>query len=366
MWVPHEDHEKRTQYEDHRMRIVIVLDRLEVEKPRATTIVLAHAAAARGHTVYLLDALDLTYYPDGQVGGEAYRVPAGRFDTVEEFLEAVRAAAASREPISTAALDVLWLRQNPSEWPQELRRPVHAGILFGQIAARRGVLVLDHPDTLAYAESKLYLEHLPESVRIRTLITRNAAEIRRFHKECGGQIVVKPLDGYGGNDVFLIREDTTNLNSIVASLAEQGYVIAQEYLPAATGGDTRLFMMNGEPLMAEGRYAAIHRLNAEDDFRSNMTAGGHAVKATIDGDILGVAGVVGPRLREDGLFLVGLDIIGGKLLEINTISPGGLYSAARLEGVDFAAAIIRAIERKLEYKQRAGGAIGNRELAGLE
>jgi glutathione synthase len=352
------------------MRIVFVLDRLAVEKPRATTIFLAHAAAARGHMVYRLDVLDLTYYPDGEVGGMARRVPAGRYDTVESFLEAVQAADAPRERISTAALDVVWLRQNPSEWPLELRRSVHAGILFGQLAVRRGALVLDHPDTLTYAENKLYLEYFPESVRIRTLITRDAAAIRRFHEECGGEIVVKPLDGYGGIDVFLIREDLTNLNSIVASLAEQGYVIAQEYLRAATGGDTRLFMMNGKPLMAEGRYAAIHRLNAEDDFRSNMTAGGHAVKATIDDEILAVAGVVGPRLREDGIFFVGLDIVGGKLLEINTLSPGGLYSAARLEGVDFAGAVIGAVERKVEYKLegkgRAGGALSNRELAGME
>ncbi len=348
------------------MRIAFVLDRLATERPRATTIMLAHAAAARGHTVYLLDALRLTYYPDGHVGGKAYRVPAARFDSLDAFLEAAQAADAWREPISTAALDVLWLRQNPSEWPPDQRRTVHAGILFGQIAARRGVLVLDHPDTLAYAESKLYLEHFPEAIRPRTLITRDAAEIRRFHEECGGVVVLKPLDGYGGMDVFLIRDDVINLKSIVASLARQGYVIAQEYLPAAMGGDTRLFMMNGKPLMMEGRCAAIHRLNAEDDFRSNMTAGGHAVKATIGDDLLNIAGAVGPRLREDGLFLVGLDIVGGKLLEINTISPGGLYSAARLEGVDFAAAVIRAIERKLEYKERGGGALSNRELAGME
>lgn len=350
------------------MKIAFVLDRLAAEKPRATTVVLAHAAAARGHTVYLLDVLDLTYYPDGEVGGMTRRAPAGRYATVESFLEAAQAADAPRERVSTAALDVVWLRQNPSEWPHELRRSIHAGILFGQLAARRGVLVLDHPDTLAYAESKLYLEQFPETVRLRTLITRDAAEIRRFHGECGGEIVVKPLDGYGGHGVFLIREDTTNLNSIVASLAEQGYVIAQEYLPAAAGGDTRLFLMNGKPLMAAGRYAAIHRLNARDDFRSNMTAGGRAVKAVIDDDILAIAAAVGPRLREDGIFLVGLDIVGGKLLEINTISPGGLYSAARLEGVDFGAAVIEAVERKvetLERARRAGRVVSNRELAGL-
>lgn len=348
------------------MRIAFVLDRLATEKPRATTIVLAHAAAARGHTVYLLDVLDLTYYPDGEVGGIARRAPAGRHETVESFLEAVRAADTARERVSTSALDVVWLRQNPGEWPAELRRSVHAGILFGQLAARRGVLVLDHPDTLAYAESKLYLEQFPGSVRARTLITRDTAEIRRFHGECAGRIVLKPLDGYGGNDVFLIREDTTNLNSIVSSLARHGYIIAQEYLPAAAGGDIRLFMMNGKPLVAEGRYAAVHRLNAQDDFRSNMAVGGRPVRATIDDEILAIADAVGPRLREDGIFLAGLDIIGGKLIEINTISPGGLYSAGRLEGVDFADAAIRAVERKLERKERAGGALGNRELAGMD
>ncbi len=348
------------------MRIVFVLDRLATERPRATTIVLARAAAARGHTVYLLDTLDLTYYPDGHVGGAARRVPPGRFDSIEAFFEAVSAVDAPREHISTAALDVLWLRQNPSEWPPGQRRPIHTGILFGQIALRRGVLVLDHPDTLAYAEEKLYQELFPEALRPRTLITRDVAEVRRFYEENDRQIVLKPLDGFGGMDVFLVREDATNLNSIVATIARDGFVIAQEYLPEAAGGDTRLFVMNGKPLMVDGRYAAIHRRNPEDDFRSNMTAGGRPEKAAIDDDVLAVAASVGPKLREDGIFLAGLDIVGDKLLEINTISPGGLYSASRLEGVDFAAAVIQAVERKLEHKQSSGASLSNRELAGME
>jgi glutathione synthase len=134
-------------------------------------------------------------------------------------------------------------------------------------------------------------------------------------------------------------------------------------------------MVNGWPLMAEGRYAAIHRVNARGDFRSNMTAGGRAVKAVIDDEMLAAADVVGPQLRKDGIFFAGLDIVGGKLIEINTISPGGLYSAARLEGVNFAAAVIGAVERKMEYRlesmrERVRGAggpmVSNRELAGRD
>lgn len=347
------------------MRIAFVMDGIATEKPRATTFVLAHCAHSRGHAVYLFEVADLTCFPDGHVGGEARTPPPEGIPTPAAFRQAVLGADAPRVRVTTAELDVLWLRQNPSQWRPDERWTPLTGILFGQIAVQRGVLVLDHPDTLAYAESKLYLQQFPEAVRPPTLITRSAAEVRRFHRACGRHVVLKPLDGYGGADVYLVGEDATNLETIVQSLARQGFIIAQEYLPAAREGDTRLFMMNGEPLVSEGKYAAIRRVSPRGDFRSNMALGGVAVKAEVVDDVLAVAGLVGPKLKEDGIFFAGIDIIGGKVVEINTISPGGLDSARRLERVDFGAEVIRAVERKLEHRRRAGAAPGNKELATL-
>src|SRR5690606_7424209 len=95
----------------------------------------------------------------------------------------------------------------------------------------RGVIVLNHPDTLLYATDKLYFQHFPESVRPVTIVTRDMDEIRRFHKACGGRIVMKPLNGYGGADVFLVERDLTNLKQMVETIQRGGYVLAQEFLP---------------------------------------------------------------------------------------------------------------------------------------
>src|SRR5690606_6474913 len=126
-----------------------------------------------------------------------------------------------------------------------------------------------------------------------------------------------------------------NLRQIVESLAREGYIVAQEYLPDATSGDTRLFLFNARPLQVDGHYAALRRVNENGDFRSNLTAGGRPRKAEITDRMLEIAEIVRPRLLADGIFDVGLDIVGDKLVEINAMSAGGLNAAGELEGVDF-------------------------------
>ena len=125
--------------------------------------------------------------------------------------------------------------------------------------------------------------------------------------------------------MFLINEDQHgNLNQMVEAVSRDGYVVAQEYLEAAAEGDMRLFMMNGQPLRYKGKYAAFRRLRSSEDIRSNIHAGGKKAKAVVDDVALHIAEIVRPKLVEDGMFLVGLDIVGSKLMEINVFSPGGL------------------------------------------
>lgn len=348
------------------MRITLLVNRVETEGERASTILLAYWAARRGHTVHLLSLDRLTYFPDGRIGGEAVRAPGRSVQTPASLVKWLRSARAVHERITTDDMDILWLRYNPSEeveaeryWGQD------AGILFGRLAVERGVLVINDPDTLSYARDKLYFQHFPEAVRPRTLITRDVEEIRRFRKECGGKVVLKPLTGYGGQDVFLLNGDDTNLNAITDAVARSGFIMAQEYLPAITEGDTRLFLVNGEPLVVDGRYAAIRRIAAAGDFRANMTAGAKAVRAPITETTLELARIVGPKLHQDGIFFAGLDIIGDRIVEINTISTGGLVSASRLEKRDFGDVVIRLLERKLELRRHYGPALANRILATL-
>ncbi|MBI4408642.1 MAG: glutathione synthase, partial [Gemmatimonadetes bacterium] len=343
------------------MRIAFVMDRIARDPATATTVLLAHAAWLRGHDVHLLDVLDLTCFPDGHVGGLAHIPPERRPAPPAEFLDAMKGGEVPRQRVTSAELDVLWLRQNPSEWRPDERWAAFTGILFGRMAVAKGVLVLDDPNGLVLAENKFYLERFPAHVRPRALITRSLDEVRRFYQELGA-VVLKPLDGYAGQDTFLVREDATNLPIIVESLGRRGFIVVQEYIAAAGEGDLRLFVMNGEPLHVDGVHALLGRVSADGDFRGNLAAGATPFVPPIDDETLAVAAAVGPQLKRDGIFLAGLDIAGGKLLEVNTLSPGGLYALEALTGIRFADTVIRAVERKLERK-RADRRLSNRELA---
>ncbi len=346
------------------MRIGFVVNDINTEILTAATLGMARAACGLGHTVYMIGVGDLTYRPDG--GVSALAVQAEPAASLEEFLEILQSPDIEKESIASSDLDVLYLRYNPGE--NDMAKPWEhdAGIVFGQIAMLEGVIVLNHPYTLAYAVNKMYFQHLPEDVRPRTLISRDVGEIRKFYESQELGVVLKPLSGYGGADVFLLQEDATNLKQIVESISRKSYVIVQEYLPEATEGDTRLFLMNGKPLQCEGKYAALRRVNKTGDFRSNLSAGGKPVKAEVTPRMLELADMVRPRLLADGFFFAGVDIVGDKLVEINTISAGGLHSAGELEGVDFGAEVIRAIERKVRHKQNYGKRLTNRQLAVLE
>jgi len=175
--------------------------------------------------------------------------------------------------------------------------------------------------------------------------------------------VLKPLQGSGGASVFLVRpDDLPNINQMIDAVSRDGFVIAQEYLPAALEGDTRLFVMNGRPLRAKGKYAAFRRIRKGDDMRSNIHAGGKLAAAEITEQALRLAEVVRPKLVQDGMFLVGLDVVGDKLMEINVFSPGGLGSAQKLTKVNFSRVVVEAMVRKVDYMESYGRNFGNVEM----
>ena len=230
---------------------------------------------------------------------------------------------------------------------------------------RRGVIVVNDPNGLSKASSKMYLQLFPEEVRPQTLITRDNKEIKSFAKDVG-TIVIKPMQGSGGASVFMVRkEDIPNLNQMIDAVSRDGFVIAQEYLPAAAEGDTRLFMMNGRPLKAKGKYCAFRRVRTGGDMRSNIHAGGTLAEAKITDANLRLAEIVRPKLVQDGMFLVGLDIVGDKLMEINVFSPGGLGSAQQFTKVNWCRFVIDALQRKVNYMEFYGRNFDNVEMACL-
>jgi len=332
------------------VKIGFMVNDIATEEAGYSTTRLAVAAINRGHEAWVLSAGDFAYDPDEKIRGRAVQAPKAKYTSGAVYLSDLRSSRARAERITIDDLDVLMLRSNPAE--DTSRRPwaQSAGIDFGRIAMRNGVIVLNDPNGLGKALNKMYFQLFPEEVRPRTLITRDRSEIKAFVKEQDGRAVLKPLQGSGGQGVFMVdHASTKNLNQMVEALTRDGYVICQEYLEAAEEGDTRLFMMNGQPLRYKGKYAAFQRIRQGDDIRSNVHAGGSIAQATITETHLRIAKIVRPKLVADGMFLVGLDIVGDKLMEINVFSPGGLGSAQKFEKVNFANAVIDALERKVEY-----------------
>jgi glutathione synthase len=348
------------------MKLGIVVNDIRTEEAGYTTSRLAIAALNRGHDVWTISVGDLAYDPDDVVRARARRAPKSKYSTTESYVRDLQGRQGVQERISVDALDVLLLRNDPAQDVAGRPWAAHAAIMFGRIALRHGVIVLNDPNGLSKATNKMYFQTFPEEVRPKTLITRDRDEIKDFARDQGGTIVLKPLSGSGGSGVFLVRpEDIPNLNQMIDAVSRDGYVIAQEYLPAAAEGDMRLFVMNGQPLRYKGKYAAFRRLRTGGDMRSNIHAGGKLHQAIVDETAIRVAEIVRPKLVQDGMFLAGLDIVGDKLMEINVFSPGGLGSARKFEGVNFTRAVIEALERKVQYMQFYRRNFDNVEMAAL-
>jgi glutathione synthase len=304
--------------------------------------------------------------PDDSLLVRARRPPGKGYKKLETLFEALQGDGALTETLDVREIDVLMLRNDPSEDAAGRSWAASAGPMFGRLAASRGVLVLNDPDGLALAQNKLYLQGLPRDVRPESLISKSIEEIRAFIDEQSGGVILKPLQGSGGRNVFKIASgDDSNLNQIFEAVSDEGYLIAQSYIPEAAEGDVRLFVMNGLPLQQDGKIAAMRRVPAKGDLRSNMHASGTAEKVKVSERALAVADMVRPKLVQDGLFLVGLDLVGDRILEINVFTPGGLNSMGKIYRTDFADRVLQAVEAKLDVRESYGDTIPNRVLATL-
>ena len=347
------------------MKIGFVVNDVLTERPVYTTVRLAMAATQLGHEAWLMGMGDFGYEPDGSLSARARAGADKTYRSLERYLEDVQKPD-REEHIEVGDFDVIMLRNDPADDAGERPWAPNAGVAFGQLIASTGVLVVNDPTSLANALSKAYFQHFPEIVRPRTLIARDERLIEDFIHDLGGKAVLKPLQGSGGSGVFLVNsKESPNLNQIVEAIARDGYVVAQEYLPEAKNGDVRMFVMNGRPLERDGRIAAFRRRSSTKDIRSNMSAGGKAEAVEVTDEMLGLVDAVRPKLVADGMFLVGLDIVGDKLMEVNVFSPGGLGSCQQLYGVDFAPAVIDDLERKLGIRDQYSGALRNVDLATL-
>ncbi|WP_457597912.1 ATP-grasp domain-containing protein [Hydrogenimonas sp.] len=344
------------------MKIGFIINDLLNEQLPSSTLQLALAATKMGHEVWLAGVGDFVYNCDELVHAHARSVARGDFEDQKSYYAAICSEEAIRERITVDDLDILMLRNDPaqdiqSSWAQ------HAAIVFGRTAMRHGVIVLNDPDGLSRAINKMYFQHFPKEVRVEKVITRTFSEIERFYEKHDRRIILKPLMGSAGRSVFFVQpSDAANLHQMADAIFRDGYAIAEEYMPEARHGDTRLFLMNGVPLEIDGVYCAFRRIPGGEDIRANIHAGARAEPANVTEGMLRLAEIVRPKLVQDGMFLVGLDIVGDKLLEVNVFSPGGLHHAKIFQGVDFPRRVIEALEKKVLYAKYYRGNFDNVEM----
>jgi glutathione synthase len=338
---------------------------LATEEAGYDTTLLTTTAVQMGHEVYITEVGELNYLENGHMGTRAIKVPEKKFKILENYMDHLKGDDVERVSLSSEDLDVLFLRNNPSDDTGSREWAKTAGMIFGQIASEMGVLVVNDPFSLMTSFNKMYFQHFPEDVRPRTIITRDLQEIKEFYKKEGEKIILKPLQGSGGKDVFLI-DSSTNINQIVETMIRNDFIIAQEYLPAAKDGDVRVIMLNGKILEVNNKPAAIHRVNKSGDIRSNIHAGGTANKAKMNDTIRRLCSIVAPKLNRDGMFIAGIDIVGDKIMELNLDTPGGLVSMGRMEKENYAKAVIIALEKKIEYQKYYLGKLPNAYLATLD
>jgi len=211
--------------------------------------------------------------------------------------------------------------------------------------------VMNDPKGLREANEKMYILNFPQAIPP-TIVTKRVARAKTFLDEVGGEMILKPLFGCGGYSVFYTHKDDKNLNALLELMteAEREFIMAQKYLPEIRTGDKRIILLDGQPL------GATLRVPKADELRGNIHVGGECHKAELTERDLFLCRSIAARLRQDGLYLVGLDVIGDYITEINVTSPTGVQEINRLDNACLEAKVIDFVEQKVaEVRTVCGG-----------
>lgn len=316
-----------------------------------TTALLAKTASRRGHDLYVFGVADLAVAPDGALTARAHRWPADASTTEESLVAALQKEPPTRTVLTS--LDLILVRSSPGR--DTARHGLHdTALTMLRLCASRGVAVINSPDGLIHTATKLFTVELPADTRPRSLVSSHPADLAEFVRSAPGPVVLKPLVGTQGRDVFRVEASgDPNLGQIIDVLTRTGYAVAQDYLPEAPAGDVRLIVLGGQPLEVDGKFAAVRRAPAPGTFRSNVSLGGSAQPAVPTDGMLDAARRIGGVLMRHGVELAGLDFIGDRVVEVNVFSPGGLHDADRFCGVSFSEAIWAYLEARAT--ERRGG-----------
>ena len=207
--------------------------------------------------------------------------------------------------------------------------------------ARNKTVLVNDPRGLREHNEHLSILAYPEFIPP-TIVTRSEARLRSFMKEQGGEMILKPVDGFGGLGIFLVRDGDPNLSSILETSTQGGAVwtMAQRYIPDAQAGDKRIVLVDGEPI------GAVLRVPPKGEARDNLHVGGRAEKTQLTDREKDIVAAIAPTLKEYGQLFVGLDVIGDILTEINITSPTGIRHISRLDGINAATPVLECVEAK--------------------
>lgn len=316
------------------MRHLFVVDPLEKLLPNAdTSIAFMRQAQARGHRVHTCRVEALTLRPGSRP--TVLAAPTRTLDGPRWY------AADTVEALELDAFDVVWMRKDP---PIDLEYLYATHILT---FAQPTTLVVNAAHALREANEKLFALRFPE-LSPPTLISRSLVELAAFRGEHGGEMVVKPLGGAGGESVFHIKKDDPNCSTILEVMTGHGrrYVLAQRYLEAIRLGDKRIILIEGEPV------GAVNRVPKHGEARANFHAGGKAAATKLTAREREICAALAPTLRAMGIVFAGIDVIGDYLTEVNVTSPTGIREIAALDGVHLEEKVLDAVEARVAGLQR--------------
>jgi len=324
------------------MRIAIVVTSVRSIDPTWTTAHLAFTALEAGHVLRIVEPQDFEVTSTGRVVARAWCADRSPPD-IPSLARDIAQRRLDRRYIELSACDLVLLRVNPMPW--------HVFQLASMVKAL-GVPVINDPVGIATTRGKAWLASLSDVPTPETLVTSARSSVHQFAEQHRGKLVVKPATGSGGRGVQLVDPARGGLLSKAFDIARRsgGPVVVQRYLPEARDGEKRLVWAGGRLL---GGYL---RKRAPGDFRHNLKQGGRPHACEITREDEAVARAISPHLLRHGIGFAGLDVIGGKLVEVNTLNPGGVHWAdalgTRPRGEIAREALQRLLATLTQQKQR--------------
>jgi glutathione synthase len=310
------------------MKLAVVLDPLEeIKTYKDSTYAMMRAATVRGHQVFVLQQGDVALREDRVIG--AARALTMHDDPVDWYTVT--------DPVVTplSEFDVVLMRKDP---PFDMEYIYSTYLL--ELAEAQGARVFNKPAGIRNYNEKLAVAKFPQFAPP-TIVTRQAQLLREFVEE-HTDTVLKPLDGMGGQGIFRVGKDDPNINVIIETLTADGArtIMGQRYIPEIVNGDKRVLIIDGEAVPY-----CLARVPQPGDARGNLARGARGLARPLTARDREIATALGPHLKRDGLLLVGLDVIGDYLTEVNVTSPTGMQEISQQSSCDPAALMIDALER---------------------